>query len=661
MTGVQTCALPILGKPFQLELDELQNTYTWANNYDISSLVEFIEHGLSFPMVAIGSGGSITAAEFLCELHSKKNGLLAKPMTPLEAINYLPNNKQLSVWLLSAGGNNPDILYTYNKVVTEEPKQVVVMCGDQGSKLIKNTTRNGYVDVFAFSLPSGKDGFLATNSLFAFLVLLSRCYRSDSSSIFKYPPTFKKMWRSVFPKDITLSNLNRECKKLWEKKTIIVLYSTILKSVAIDIESKFTEAALGNIQIADFRNFAHGRHHWLAKYGDDTGLIVFTSPSDAKLAASTLSLLPTNIPNIHVPLFSDESEALVGLLALSFHLVGWAGQAKNIDPGMPGVPAFGVELYRLKLPRNYTKQQTDDETIIFRKSGMKASKMCDHGSYDFWKSALATFRRRLANARFSGIVFDYDGTLIDSHHRFDPPSKIIADELIRFLTSGLPIGIATGRGKSVRKDLQSIIPKKYWGSVLIGYYNGAEIATLDNNKVPAKKQLPGKELATFRSILSNDPEVSLFAEIDARRSQLTIMQKSSLPENRLWDITNQHLMKLADTQLVALRSSHSIDVLSHGVSKLKLLTVFRETYNLSKLSILTVGDRGKWPGNDYELLAEPYSLSVDEVSADPVTCWNLSEPGVQGVQATYLYCQHLLPVSKKGLIKFQYKKPRKMV
>jgi ABC-type nitrate/sulfonate/bicarbonate transport system ATPase subunit len=37
-----------------------------------------------------------------------------------------------------------------------------------------------------------------------------------------------------------------------------------------------TEAALTNVQAADFRHFAHGRHHWLAKRADRTAVLAYT-------------------------------------------------------------------------------------------------------------------------------------------------------------------------------------------------------------------------------------------------------------------------------------------------------------------------------------------------------------------------------------------------
>jgi hypothetical protein len=60
-----------------------------------------------------------------------------------------------------------------------------------------------------------------------------------------------------------------------------------------------------------------------------------------------------------------------------------------------------------------------------------------------------------------------------------------------------------------------------------------------------------------------------------------------------------------------------------------------------KQQILTIGDKGAWPGNDFELLSLPYSLSVDEPSADPRTCWNLAPLGQRGPLAALHYIDAL--------------------
>src|SRR5207244_3270959 len=88
------------------------------------------------------------------------------------------------------------------------------------------------------------------------------------------------------------AEIDRRCQVLWKRPTVIVLYGPETYPAAVDLESKFTEAALGSTQLADYRNFAHGRHHWLAKRGTDTGVLAIVTDGDRELAESTLTLLP---------------------------------------------------------------------------------------------------------------------------------------------------------------------------------------------------------------------------------------------------------------------------------------------------------------------------------------------------------------------------------
>jgi hypothetical protein len=87
-------------------------------------------------------------------------------------------------------------------------------------------------------------------------------------------------------------------------------------------------------------------------------------------------------------------------------------------------------------------------------------------------------------------------------------------------------------------------------------------------------------------------------------------------------------------------SSHSLDVLGARPGKGALVTWLREQIGEGR-EVLCIGDRGAWPGNDYALLAEPVSLSVDEVSSLDETCWNLAPRGVSGPDASLLYLRAL--------------------
>jgi fructoselysine-6-P-deglycase FrlB-like protein len=60
-----------MGKPYERELAELPNTYAWAMEAPIAKLAEALSECSALPLIAIGSGGSLTAAEFACHMHQR--------------------------------------------------------------------------------------------------------------------------------------------------------------------------------------------------------------------------------------------------------------------------------------------------------------------------------------------------------------------------------------------------------------------------------------------------------------------------------------------------------------------------------------------------------------------------------------------------------------
>jgi hypothetical protein len=85
-----------------------------------------------------------------------------------------------------------------------------------------------------------------------------------------------------------------------------------------------------------------------------------------------------------------------------------------------------------------------------------------------------------------------------------------------------------------------------------------------------------------------------------------------------------------------------MDVLAPGVRKRTVLNHIAAMLGKEVTSqVLCIGDRGQWPGNDFSLLDDPYALSVDEVSQDPATCWNLAPAGSRGAQACLQYLRKI--------------------
>ena len=431
---------------------------------------------------------------------------------------------------------------------------------------------------------------------------------------------------------------------LWTRPTTLVLYGPSTRIGAVDLESKFTEAALGHLQLADYRNFAHGRHHWLAKRSETSAVLAFITDADCALAERTLNLIPADVPQARIAFDGGPSAVALASLLAALRFTGWAGISRGIDPGRPGVPEFGRKLYRLPLPRprrvaGLPRLTPREAAAITRKAGVDPSHLSASGELGRWREALATFRNRLRDARFAGIVLDYDGTVVDTRHRFESAEPMMAAELARLAEAGAHVAVATGRGKSVRRDLQSRLPRALWPLVLVGYYNGAEVASLDDDDAPDRSANLCTALRSLSEALRRQPELSESVCQEDRPFQITLEATRVMPEDRLWDLVH-HVVLLAGADDVGVtRSSHSVDIVATGVSKLNVVRRLRET--VGDAPILTIGDRGRWPGNDHELLSEPFALGVDEISVDPATCWHLGKPGQRGPTVTLDYLSAL--------------------
>lgn len=641
-----------MARPYGTEMSKLAETFSWAISCDITALRQAVRAAGLSPLMAIGSGGSLTAAHALASLHRRWTGHLAAVSTPLEAISE-PISSATSSWLISAGGSNVDIIAAFHALVAREPRQLGIMCGKAESPLAVAARAHPFTDLVVYPPPAGKDGFLATNSLLAFVTLLTRAYaaefdRGDSTFEREASRLLKQLgdaehwdrWRTLM-------------QPLWGRATTLVLHGPTTRIGAIDLESKFTEAALGNLQIADYRNFAHGRHHWLAKRADESAVIAFVSAADEDLAQKTLDLIPTSIPQVRLPIAGPPESGLLASLIAALKITGWAGEARDLDPGRPGVPDFGRKLYHLALPksprRTAAQSLSDDDVVaIERKAGLAVDRLESHGNLPRWSENLGAFRRRLAAARFAGVILDYDGTLVDSRNRFSPPSDEIALELSRILSSDGRIGVATGRGVSVRRDFRTFLPRECWDRVLIGYYNGAELGLLSDDAVPDATGPVCEELSAVAAAFRSQTELMDIATQTDRRYQITLEARRPTTEGRLWDLAQQTLLLSDQRHLTTTRSSHSVDVVAPNVSKLNVLRQLQA--NRPGMDLLAIGDRGRWPGNDYELLKTPYALSVDELSVDPDTCWNLAPRGQRGVEATLIYLRAL--VSDGAFLRF---------
>jgi fructoselysine-6-P-deglycase FrlB-like protein/hydroxymethylpyrimidine pyrophosphatase-like HAD family hydrolase len=618
-----------MGRPFKKELSLLNNTYNWAKKIELNLSPDEIKELMSTPTFVVGSGGSFSACHMFSLLQQARGGF-SKPITPLELHYSSDSIRSSNVVFLSASGKNSDILFAYKTAIKQDAASVLGICMKKKSKLFALSVNHSISKILEFDSPAGKDGFLATNSLIAYFTILSRIfgYNQEVESFGKY------------------ESIQEEIKKFSDKLdsnfTITVLYAGWGQPIAIDIESKFTEAGLGNVLVSDFRNFGHGRHNWFDKKKKQSAIIALVTPSERDLAQKTLSLLPDYIPKLILTSGHSYALASTDLLIQSFLVADSVGEKIGIDPGRPGVPVYGSKLYNLRY-QSILSDKKDYKTInaILRKCGKTTFEELDKNEAKFWIDHLNRFREKITTTNFGCIVLDYDGTLCTKEERAKLPSAEIIKTLNSFIGRGFIIGIVTGRGKSIRDTLQACFDKTFWKNVIVGYYNGGVVACLSDSSQPDISAKPNKPLKKILELLKAQSFAGKTPDFTLRPLQLTI-EKNNVSN---WDWAKTFikeqiaLLELPNIQL--LESGHSIDIIAKPeVSKINIFKYCIDKCKERGISerIVCIGDKGKYPGNDYQILASEFSLSVDEVSSDPESCWNISEIGQRGSSS----CLHYL-------------------
>jgi len=641
-----------MGRPYATELDELNQTYAWALNTSVDALADTLASSTQGPLLAVGSGGSLTAAHFACLLHTQFTGRSAQVFTPYELINSPLSLEDFAVLVLSAGGSNPDVLACVENVAARLPRNLAAITTSPESPLGDYLQQLSWPTVHAFETPTRKDGFLATNSLLATLVILARAYGTAIDVPISLPPTLDALVHPGKTWQEHADSWAQQMLPLLQRQTLVVLHGTPTKPAAADIESRFTEAALGSVQVADFRNFAHGRHHWLAVNAHTSAVLALSSPQDRQVASRTLSLIPKEIPRLQIHVDGTVS-GILSAIYQSVHMAQIAGRQRGVDPGRPHVPMFGRKLYHLHPKARTASRLAIDERMeaaIQRKSGFSCHTLAGRNELEAWVRDYRNFVDRLGRETFAAVIFDYDGTLCGPNRRFEGLTDEITNGLTALLKAGICVGIATGRGKSVRNDLQKRIRSTAMRRrVTIAYHNGGEIGTLDDEMTPPDESPLSDDLQALADQLAASPEVARHADITAKGSQITLQLSKRADSSAVYEAVSRMTRDTASPGLTVVSSTHSIDVLAPGVSKLLLLRRLEQHLGIgaNESQILCIGDRGRWPGNDADLLNHWPSLSVDQVSRDPRTGWNLGTPGQRYDLCCLEYLEMLTP-SKSG-------------
>lgn len=630
-----------MGKNFEKEINSLDITYRKVLETDVSVLSNFLSTIRNEAILLVGSGGSFSVAsavEYLL-LHA---GYIAKAVTPVGLGMYSTQIRKMSIILFTAGGRNKDTINTYKFLSDLEPNYICSVCMKEDAPLKSIQRANLHNLYFEWDMPTKKDGYLAVNSLIASILLFSKAlYELTKNNFFKLDLKYSFVKPNI-----------SSCKEVITKDSIIVLHGGITTPVAIDLESKFSETALGNVQLVDYRNFAHGRHFWIAHRVNKSSIIVMSSKKYENLIKRTLKLIPEEIPILNINMVQNNILGFLDCYMNMFHVVKEAGILQNIDPGNPKVSEFGRKMYHLSY-----NQCNDEEYKVIKRNCILAAvnrKICGESEqerFNQYYNNCNEYIKEISKKDFRGIIFDYDGTLHQKGDFLDVEKQIYS-HINRLLEKRIIVGIATGRGKSVRVELQRVIKKEFWDSVLIGYYNCSTFGFLSDDYKPDKSITKSKNLLDISAYLKDFESHRIDIDSD-NPYQISIKPKSKYHIDL--DLLREICLRWKGIKLVY--SSHSVDIILDEISKSNIIDELMKYSKLADSDILFIGDSGAFGGNDFEMLSSKYSLSVDTSSKSDCSCWNIAPIGLRNLDATKYYFEKII-IGNRGYFSIDLKNKR---
>ena len=339
---------------FEHKIKDFPRIAEWVEGIDASGLGDYLSQGEGTRLF-LGSGGSFNAAVFGQHLSLDK-GMVALGLTPyFYASSPFYCSHKGKVLLVSASGNNKDVLRAYEKCVATGVQEIAALTLSTDGMLQKRfmEDRRGET-LFSFSIPTGRDGFISSTTVLAFYLLLCKAYgytgmdsvglsvsAEESARIDDFVNRLKRI-----PQD-GLTEHEAFLHKLEGVDSFFVLYSARSFPAALDLESKFSEGAVANSQLADYRNFAHGRFNWFTQRPGQTGVICLAADGDMPDVEEITSRVPNHVPCLCLSSKLPFPLCTIDLLVKEHFLCSALAARWGLDISRPVIPPYGRYLYNL--------------------------------------------------------------------------------------------------------------------------------------------------------------------------------------------------------------------------------------------------------------------------------------------------------------------------
>ena len=628
---------------FSEKLDSLPSTIRLCGNKDVSDLASEILCGKDRPAVLVGSGGSAISAEYFRRCRETFSFIRSTVETPMQFVSEMSGLQDSDVWFFTAGAENADVMAAVQSAYRRGASRVNMITRSSQGRAARYLQELGG-NVFNVPVSEEKDGFLATHSLLATITILLLTFDSITEVPFGDDLLERFIIAINAELDIRARNKHRETfSTLGSNETLLVLAEPQLSPISTLIDTSVWEAAICNVQSSDFRNFAHGRHTWLHHRQSQTFVLALTGQDLPSVHSSILSLIPSNVRRTAVDFGNcGRFENAVGIVR-GLALIEAMGSAVQIDPGRPGVGTFGRDIY-------------DNEALLSASSPMVSAVRHKYASLlkqDAPGSSLSKLpdiqSKHLASLKaikIGGIVLDYDGTIVSTNGRRKPPEKAIIDQLVRLYDLGVVVAIATGRGGSAGDQLRQVFNKDAYRDIVMGYYNGAYIQTLD---VDIKVQRPTPNADIDDAIAWLDANTRFFRNYERPKRGLQVtVQKANLHSTKNFFEAVSVIPLLTSNRLQLNASAHSYDLIVAGTSKLDVVSAV-DAKTEDGTAVLCLGDSGSIIGNDHDLLSHPGGISVDAVCCDLEGSWSIYGYEKFGPDALLAILSSLRPTNGGGV------------
>jgi hydroxymethylpyrimidine pyrophosphatase-like HAD family hydrolase len=373
--------------------------------------------------------------------------------------------------------------------------------------------------------------------------------------------------------------------------------------------------------------------------------LAFITAQDKGLAERTLKLIGNQTQTQFIIADNDGFDLNLSFLYCVFKIVCHLGKTRGIDPGRPGVPDYGRHIYNLSFQKqylsNFNKWTLNSRTIntketyaILAKANQGDISLVNDIKRKKLYEAFQDYQKLIRGTKYGAIVFDFDETLCESERKFIGPSNAVSSKLNELLDNDIVVGVASGRGKSLHKDLRTCIKKDHWNKIVIGLYNGSFISLLDSDTLPDPNEEVHNSLDKFHSNLL---DYNFDLTVELRPNQISI--QGCQAGSHEYHLVVELVKRFPELKFYA--SSHSMDIIPLEVSKNDVVDRVRLFLDDKNLEVLKIGDKGRLPGNDYELLSHGHSLSVDEVSMDFSSCWYFGDGQNRGIDTTLYYLNNI--------------------